>query len=537
MAKKGKHKEIDLIRDGMFPFAEAKVILTTLLSGAESDITQKDRMNYSLQLALAEQSLGNIPESIRLLADCEKYITTYGLPEEKSTMLFLRAMHLSGQALFEEAMTVGLRALHLSQGLDIPLVTLRGLICCGRICFRMLLYTEAMDYMSRGLALAREIDHPRQIILFMYQLVDIKKQLLEPAEAIKEVEALAAYKKQTLTDKPDIGYAIICESVARTAMEIGDVKKAKEYMKSAISIRQQLPDDSSLISDHYSVLGKICTAENDEKGMLRYTQIAIDISKSNVRPLAEFYAWQERFNHYLLHGKIKDAKKQLDLMSKAASEVSTTLTSHELDTSSLKYYEKIGNHDQELIYMRKIYDYRMRAQQRVMAHRLHHLAAVQELEIMAQENEVIKKELNLKSQELNLSNHHLQQRNDLLKELKESINSLKKENTKREVVFQTLFRKIDIAFNKEENEKDVFSSKFDSTNAEFIRNLSSRYPKLSTTECRISALLHSGFNTKEIATLLSTSLRNIETHRLNIRKKLGLKRNDNLQLVLASIKG
>ena len=100
-----------------------------------------------------------------------------------------------------------------------------------------------------------------------------------------------------------------------------------------------------------------------------------------------------------------------------------------------------------------------------------------------------------------------------------------------------MLKKIDIAFNKEENEKDVFKAKFDTTNADFIRQLSQQYPRLSTTECRICALLHSGFNTKEITTLLSTSLRNIETHRLNIRKKLKLKRNDNLQLILAAVKG
>ena len=94
-----------------------------------------------------------------------------------------------------------------------------------------------------------------------------------------------------------------------------------------------------------------------------------------------------------------------------------------------------------------------------------------------------------------------------------------------------------MAFVREENEKDIFRSKFDSTHADFIRNLSQQYPQLSPTECRICALLHSGFNNKEIATLLSTSLRNIETHRLNIRKKLKLSRTDNLQLILAAVKG
>ena len=149
----------------------------------------------------------------------------------------------------------------------------------------------------------------------------------------------------------------------------------------------------------------------------------------------------------------------------------------------------------------------------------------------------MKKELNLKSQELNLSNHYLQQRNELLTDLKSSINDLRSENSKREVVFQTLFRKIDMAFNKEENEKDLFKTKFDTAHADFIRSLSSNYPSLSSAECRICALLHSGFNTKEIATLLSTTLRNIETHRLNIRKKLKLRRSDNLQLILAAVKG
>jgi tetratricopeptide (TPR) repeat protein len=65
-------------------------------------------------------------------------------------------------------------------------------------------------------------------------------------------------------------------------------------------------------------------------------------------------------------------------------------------------------------------------------------------------------------------------------------------------------------------------NQIESKHAEFIQKLSSTYPALSNAELKVAALLKMGLNSKEIANILFTSFRTIETHRHHIRKKLGL---------------
>jgi len=67
----------------------------------------------------------------------------------------------------------------------------------------------------------------------------------------------------------------------------------------------------------------------------------------------------------------------------------------------------------------------------------------------------------------------------------------------------------------ESNLKEIVSS--------FPSGLSSRYLNLTPTEIQVANLIRRGEGTKEIARLLNSTIRAIEFHRNNIRKKLGLK--------------
>jgi len=70
----------------------------------------------------------------------------------------------------------------------------------------------------------------------------------------------------------------------------------------------------------------------------------------------------------------------------------------------------------------------------------------------------------------------------------------------------------------------------------FSRRLSHTYLKLTPTEIQVANLIRQGKTTKEIAELLNLSSRTIESHRKNIRKKMGLKdKKENLRTHLLSL--
>ena len=69
----------------------------------------------------------------------------------------------------------------------------------------------------------------------------------------------------------------------------------------------------------------------------------------------------------------------------------------------------------------------------------------------------------------------------------------------------------------------------------FSKELDGRFLRLTRTEMRVCHLIQEGHSAKEIAGLMNLSLETVQTHRRNIRKKLGLSRRKvNLQVYLST---
>jgi len=71
---------------------------------------------------------------------------------------------------------------------------------------------------------------------------------------------------------------------------------------------------------------------------------------------------------------------------------------------------------------------------------------------------------------------------------------------------------------------DILESNLNDIISPFLRNISAKYVNLTPTEIRVAHFIKEGRTTKEIAEFMALSPRTIETHRKNIRKKLGIER-------------
>jgi len=74
-----------------------------------------------------------------------------------------------------------------------------------------------------------------------------------------------------------------------------------------------------------------------------------------------------------------------------------------------------------------------------------------------------------------------------------------------------------------------------SVHPEFRKKLKKKYPALTNTELRLCLLLRSGLKSHEAARILCIGERGVETHRLRIRRKMGLKGKESLTEVLQKI--
>lgn len=82
---------------------------------------------------------------------------------------------------------------------------------------------------------------------------------------------------------------------------------------------------------------------------------------------------------------------------------------------------------------------------------------------------------------------------------------------------------------------DVLRSTLDAIISPFSRELSSKYLSLTPTEIHVANLVREGKKSREIAEMMELSKRTVESHRQNIREKLGLKGKGNLRSSLLSV--
>ena len=75
---------------------------------------------------------------------------------------------------------------------------------------------------------------------------------------------------------------------------------------------------------------------------------------------------------------------------------------------------------------------------------------------------------------------------------------------------------------------DIIESGLNEIVSPFLQRMAAIYSRFTPSEIQIANLIRSGKTSKEIARLINVSRATVDTHRNNIRNKLGLRNNKNI---------
>jgi hypothetical protein len=152
-----------------------------------------------------------------------------------------------------------------------------------------------------------------------------------------------------------------------------------------------------------------------------------------------------------------------------------------------------------------------------------------EKQIVQLKNGNLETEVNFKNKELATVTMHLVQRGKLLSNIKDELIRLQR-NIDNPTSIQEFKKVIRMLGDDENNEEDWehFSIHFDQVHSNFLTNLKNRYPTLSSTDLKLCAYLRMNLTSKEIAQLMTISLRGVEISRYRLRKKLSIPTDANL---------
>ena len=166
--------------------------------------------------------------------------------------------------------------------------------------------------------------------------------------------------------------------------------------------------------------------------------------------------------------------------------------------------------------------------------------AEKENELMRLKAEQLEYEMKQGASKLADSTMNLMRKNDMLTTLDTQMEELS-ESVRREDAKSSITKKIkDIRHDIQANIKDdenweKFEENFNLVYDNYMRKLTSRFPDLKLNERKLCAYLRMGLSSKEMASLLNTNVRSIETARYRLRKKLQMESGENLKDFIQNI--
>ncbi|MCW3127427.1 MAG: hypothetical protein JWO03_3085 [Bacteroidetes bacterium] len=370
---------------------------------------------------------------------------------------------------------------------------------------------------------------------YFYQS-DFDKALpyLNKSLEITERNDISAYNKFNVYSY----FAFYYESTANNRMSAGWQEKIIDLLRGDATHQNYLIQAYLMAIIQYSFLYRRTTLSTKEKQMVvgkqdRFleevaTLIPPDTSNGNYIMFLYVNAMlgHQKGNHEKANIFLNRCLPLYEKMQHRASVLNCYRLRHEI-------YYAWGKETKDAPRLLKAYEYKQKESMMIeedsrQSH-LQKLEAVQVKYNLQQEElnrKLLQQQMEAMNKEIQLTAINLNEKIRLLDELKGFMLSLKKKDGGQHMI-RTIIQKIG-AVKITEQEKAILQQKMDDGNYNLFKILAEMYPSLTTHEVRTCGLIKTGLTDKELSRLYGSGERGYEQLRHRIKKKMKLKRNQNL---------
>ena len=372
--------------------------------------------------------------------------------------------------------------------------------------------------------------------LYLLSLINsgnVFKRLKKFDVAVSEFEkGEVVIAENSIADKNLLGN--FYKHLADVYLQKNDLKKGEETLLK-IGTPTEVPSLHPFLQClYYNTQANICYLKKDFAGVITQCDKAHQVAKTINAGKPIITSIRLTGDAYMQMNELNKAGKKLKEALELSEENKWYQMQYELYDLLSELETRKKNYRQALTYTKRATEIRDEVNLHETDIRLNAVQAMNELKRKREELLKAEKQLALQSQELELATLYLNQKTALLNDLESFLQLMRKENAQKQKVFKQLHEKIKSAkVNGSEN--DAFKMRFDEANKKFVLALRTAIPQVTKGEAQVAALLKHGMNTKEISELLVIDARSVEMHRYRLRKKLNLKRADDLLIVLNKI--
>lgn len=505
----------------------------------------------SLELARASRQQPLIANALRLVANQYFYRSDYATASEYLEQAYelavqfdnkkqlalvqdLMAQICARRGNFADALAIMKKNMLISEYIDSPLQRHRTLVQIGIISAKQAEYVPALEAFFEALSLIQ--DQPRdKYYASCYNNIAAVYQSTRNFSGAAEYyrQALAVYKN--CNDRQ--GEAVTLLNLGSIFAESHEYEAALESLRQAQALFHALGSTAREAWTHAS-MGAVYAKTNSNDSALYHLRISQElVEKSGNREFTTFLSMALA----TVHVQLQQYDAALAVWHQALDSAITTNDSvkeYECHFGLSETYEKLQDPEKALIHYKHYTALYQKVHSGETQQTIAELKARFEIERAEHERELqqlradqLQKDIEHKNKELTLLALQIVQNSECMHRVRQHVQSMKNTGVKSR---RELLRLVQASLQPEDNWK-TFALQFQMIHQNFHPTLLSLCSSLTPTELKICSLLKIGLSSKDIANVLFSSVRTIETHRNTIRKKLGIAQHDSLVAFLTRL--